>query len=757
MCAKLGASDRVGAVAASMRRRLIGQDVQSKQFSDVDRVSAAESERLVAWIRVAALPVLALGETIPHPDPNVSQFYVVLTLFSVFSVGVLAATHTREVGRRFAVATTMVDIAAITALVVLSGGAFSPARLAFFLIPVTVAFRFRPALTGVSVVVVLAAYLVQSLFHPSANASGSGRDIAVRAAYLGLVGAAAVLLSYALERRTRNLVEVATEREQLQERYRALFTGVPIGLFQMGADGTLLEQNPAMLELLGPLDGEATGGLGASGFHVGADDRLRWRELADAGRLRGVELEARRGDGEARWLRTSGRAVKDDEGRTLYYEGSLEDVTERRRVEEELARRARQQQRVAELGRLALETRELSTVRDTAVTRAADELGVEYAKVLELLPGGESFLLQAGVGWDEGLVGHAHVGASTGSQAGYTLLEGTPVVVQDLESETRFSGPALLTDHGVRGGVSVVIGPAEAPYGILGAHSRRVRSFSEDDVTFLQSVANIIAASVERAKAEALVRESQEQLALARRRLMADALAAEERERQALADSLHDGAVQNLLSARHELEEAAEVVEHPALGRADAALTNTISDLREAIFELHPFVLDEAGLDVAVRTVSERTARRGRFNLRCEVDRLTSHPNGRLLLSAARQLLANAAEHSGARNVTVRLTTRGPRIVLEVEDDGSGFDAAAVLPARLAQGHIGLASQRERVESAGGVFEIESAPGRGTRVVVTLPAEGEKSPEPTDGRATPVGDRAVPPRLRPAGMTGESS
>lgn len=498
----------------------------AKPFSDVDRASATESERLVAWIRLAALPVLALGETIPHPDPSSGRFYVVLAAFAVFGVAVLATTYRHEVGHRFAFVTTMIDIAAITTLAILSGGAYSPARLAFFLIPVTVAFRFRPALTTASVIVALAAYLLHPLIHHTSEGSMTSRDIAVGAAYLALVGVAAVLLSYALERRTESLVA-----------------------------------------------------------------------------------------------------------------------------------RAQQQQTVAELGRLALGTREPSLVREAAAARVAAQLDVAHADALELIPDAGALLPRSGV---------------------------------DLE-------------HG--------------PVGRLQA-----RSFSDDDVSFLQSVANIVAASLERARADELVHASQEQLTVARRRLMADALAAEERERQALAESLHDSAIQNLLSARHELEEAAEVLEHPSLERADAALSSTISDLREAIFELHPYVLDEAGLDVAVRTVGERAARRGHFNLRCEVGRLSSQANGRLLLSAARELLANAAEHSGARNVTIRVTLRDASIVLEVEDDGTGFDAVSVLPARVAEGHIGLASQRERVESAGGSFEIESSPGHGTRVVVALPA-----------------------------------
>src|SRR5262249_22630137 len=93
------------------------------------------------------------------------------------------------------------------------------------------------------------------------------------------------------------------------------------------------------------------------------------------------------------------------------------------------------------------------------------------------------------------------------------------------------------------------------------------------------------------------------ELAEARRRLIADSLAAGERERKALAEGLHDHAIQNLLSARLDLEEVEEELPHPALRRADAALAETIRDLREAVFELHPYVLEQAGLEAALRSV----------------------------------------------------------------------------------------------------------------------------------------------------------
>jgi PAS domain S-box-containing protein len=184
-------------------------------------------------------------------------------------------------------------------------------------------------------------------------------------------------------------------------------------------------------------------------------------------------------------------------------------VTEKRRAEVDLERRTRQHEAVATLGRLALEVEELSSLFDEAVRLVADRLGTEYAKVLELLPGGDEVALVAGVGWDEGLVGTATVDAGTDSQAGYTLATAEPVVVTDLASETRFGGPDLLVDHGVVSGVSVVVGPAADPWGVLGAHTTAPRAFTDNDVTFVQSVANLLAAAIDRRRAEERRRESE--------------------------------------------------------------------------------------------------------------------------------------------------------------------------------------------------------------------------------------------------------
>jgi PAS domain S-box-containing protein len=185
---------------------------------------------------------------------------------------------------------------------------------------------------------------------------------------------------------------------------------------------------------------------------------------------------------------------------------------ERIRVEQERKTHARQQAVVAELGLRALAGADLEMLMNEAVARVAQALEVEYCKVLELLPDGKIFRLCAGVGWKEGYVGKATVGAGTESQAGYTLLFSEPVIVEDLRSETRFNGPPFLHEHGVVSGMSVVIHGQRRAFGVLGVHTKKKRKFTKDDAHFLQAIANVLATAIERKRAEKALHDALEKL-----------------------------------------------------------------------------------------------------------------------------------------------------------------------------------------------------------------------------------------------------
>jgi PAS domain S-box-containing protein len=307
-------------------------------------------------------------------------------------------------------------------------------------------------------------------------------------------------------------------RLAMSERFvRTVVDSAPLGLFtSKGGDFTFV--NRFACDLLG----RGPEGLLGDGWveTIHPEDRERVeraaREAVAGGGVFREEFRVVDSTGRRRWVSAMGVPVRDESGRIVHYQGFVLDVHERRKAEESLRIRERQQAAVARLGMRALGS-DLAALMDEAVALTASVLGADRCEILELLPEGESFLLRAGVGWREGSVGHATVGAGGESQAGYTLLSNEPVIVEDLHAEARFSGADLHLDHGVVSGMSVVIPGGQRPFGVLGVHSTRRRIFTADDVNFLQAVANLLAAAIERREAEAQRRMLREQLLRAQR------------------------------------------------------------------------------------------------------------------------------------------------------------------------------------------------------------------------------------------------
>ncbi len=181
---------------------------------------------------------------------------------------------------------------------------------------------------------------------------------------------------------------------------------------------------------------------------------------------------------------------------------------ERWRAKETISAHAHQQQMVSTLGQHALAGADINALFDETVAQLAQTLGTEFCSVLELLSDGDQFHLRAAVGWPDGLAAAAIVSASPVTQAGFTCLSGGPVIVEDLDAETRFRGSTLLIDHGIVSGMTVVIRGRHKPWGVLGAHTRRRRAFTPHEVTFLQTIAHVLGEAIERKVAEAALHES---------------------------------------------------------------------------------------------------------------------------------------------------------------------------------------------------------------------------------------------------------
>jgi two-component sensor histidine kinase len=167
-------------------------------------------------------------------------------------------------------------------------------------------------------------------------------------------------------------------------------------------------------------------------------------------------------------------------------------------TERSLRLRIRQQEILAELGVLALQDTAFLELLDHTARLTAEGLQADYSKVLEYLPAENRLLVRAGIGWDEGVVGSASVGADLASPAGFALHTGKPVISNHLENEQRFRTPELLLEHGVRRAMNVILQGDGSPFGVLEVDSQSEGEFGEHDIAFLQGAANILGMAIER-------------------------------------------------------------------------------------------------------------------------------------------------------------------------------------------------------------------------------------------------------------------
>ena len=201
------------------------------------------------------------------------------------------------------------------------------------------------------------------------------------------------------------------------------------------------------------------------------------------------------------------------------------------------------------------------------------------------------------------------------------------------------------------------------------------------------------------------------------RQLVNQVMAAEDQGRRRIAQLIHDDSLQTLLAANQDLIEAAPG--RAQVQRAHEVVEAAIARLREAMLALHPVTLEQGGLEQAVGAVSRQAARQGGFEIELQLDPEALGREDELVLAVSRELLTNAARHSGASKVSLSLADTGDGVELVIADDGRGIASGRRAEA-LAEGHIGLASVNERVRAAGGHFELSTSPA-GTRAVTRLP------------------------------------
>jgi two-component sensor histidine kinase len=373
---------------------------------------------------------------------------------------------------------------------------------------------------------------------------------------------------------------------------------------------------------------------------------------------------------------------------------------------EALRFRVRQQEILSDFGVLALKGTPFPELLDEAARLAVEGLRAEFAKVLKYLPRENRFLVCTGVGWEPGVVGVATIGADMASPAGYALHTGKPVISNHLEHEERFRTPELLVQHGIRRAMNVILQGDGTPYGVLEVDSRSEGDFTQDDIVFLQGVANILGMAIERQRMEGNLRDALDRQQL----LIKEVNHRVNNSLSIVASMLHlQSSVAQNVEVRHELREASNRIAaiaraHQHLYRGDRIVTLDLGSYMAEVCK----ALDESmpGCEVKVSTEDG-------INIR------TDRAIPAVLL--VNELVTNAAKYAyPAGNCRVWVTlSRGPNesAVISVRDEGVGLPATFDLKAgpRLGMRLVDSLSQQLQAD----LQVLRRKPG--TEFVLTLP------------------------------------
>jgi two-component system, sensor histidine kinase PdtaS len=172
------------------------------------------------------------------------------------------------------------------------------------------------------------------------------------------------------------------------------------------------------------------------------------------------------------------------------------------RLETALRRSLQRQAAIARFGSRALVAIDLDALLQQAVEEVALAVNAEYVKILEYCPGSKELLIRAGVGWKEGVVGHATLAVHMRSPAGRSYLTNEPTRISDIQQSEEFDRTDIIADHGIISLVNVPIAWDSHIFGVLEIDSRTFTDFLDETIHFLQGFAHLLAAAIQRKQQE---------------------------------------------------------------------------------------------------------------------------------------------------------------------------------------------------------------------------------------------------------------
>ncbi len=559
------------------------------------------------------------------------------------------------------------------------------------------------------------------------------------------------------ERRERRRAQEALR--EAEEKYRGIFENAVEGIFQSTVDGRFVMANPMMARIYGyDSPEELTRTLQNIEEQLYVEPTRREdliRLMQRDGRVFEFEAQFYRKDGSKIWVSINARAVRSDSGEIVSFEGTLEDITERKRAEEELRRSLDRLMALHEAGNLlgsTLEPEEIAT-RLLGIMRRISGL---TAAVISLREDGGQLGIWRSIGFER-----------------LEPTDRSTAAVKEAQEAALESESSRLFRLDAQGNESVAVGLClpllvrERAVGVLEVYGPE--ALAENDVVeILESLTSQAASAFENARLYGELAEREKRL----QDLVGKILVAQEEERRRVAYEVHDSLAQVAAAAHQHLQAFTQY--HPPqseegredLTRVSELVRQTVGEARRIIANLRPTALDDFGLKSAVRLHLDALRAEG-WRIEYEEtlgDERLPAATETAIFRVMQEALNNVGKHAGTNRVDLSLERRpagtsaseGERgsIRLTVRDYGRGFvpeeSSAPGAPGGPGE-RVGLTGMRERVALLGGDFRVASRPGAGTTIVAEIPLLAG----PAGGSAGDiVGGPAEVPASNPSGGRG---
>lgn len=313
--------------------------------------------------------------------------------------------------------------------------------------------------------------------------------------------------------------------------------------------------------------------------------------------------------------------------------------------------------------------------------------------------------------------------------AGRVAQSGKAVLVEDISTDPRAAWLTLISKEGLKAFVSVPLRSKDAVLGVLNVASRLPHIFTKDDMHLLHAVGDQLGVAIEQAELYDRLRQERQNY----QRLARHMLIAQEEERARVARELHDETSQSLTGLSLNMQAILSIAQTSNFGdtafkakleKAYNITTQLNSEISKIMKSLRPTALESLGLGPAIRQYADNRLQTVGIKVSVKQDGVEERLPKEVefaLYRIAQGAIANIAWHSQAKNALVSLRRTSEEFVIDIEDDGRGFDASEPIQVDESGRGRGLLSMKERASLLGGTCDIQSQPGKGTRIKVRVP------------------------------------